>query len=288
VIGDLTLSDGSTAASVAYVNSMTDASGAGIPDAPADGVYYARINNSWAQAPITIPSNNVTGDMMVTGNFTVTGFATFGPLTVNGSGKFILSPNTSWLTITSNVATAPPPLLPNDTQLQFVGGDGLCSRTEYVTYGDMGILTFRKANGIGAAPTATNGNMFALIGQGHDGSAWTTSQRSGFYCITQGTWTPTSTPTIFTWHTTTVGAVATAERMRLQSSGNLSIGGTADAGYKLDVTGNARISTGLGVWGATPPATKPSFAGAKGGNTALASVIAILVAAGFGLDTTTA
>jgi hypothetical protein len=179
VIGDLTLSDGSTAASVAYVNSMTDASGAGIPDAPADGVYYARINNSWAQAPITIPSNNVTGDMMVTGNFTVTGFATFGPLTVNGSGKFILSPNTSWLTITSNVATAPPPLLPNDTQLQFVGGDGLCSRTEYVTYGDMGILTFRKANGIGAAPTATNGNMFALIGQGHDGSAWTTSQRSG-------------------------------------------------------------------------------------------------------------
>jgi hypothetical protein len=53
-------------------------------------------------------------------------------------------------------------------------------------------------------------------------------------------------------------------------------------------TGATTLAAGLGVWGATPPATKPNFTGAKGGNTALASVIAILTAAGFGTDTTTA
>ena len=209
-------------------------------------------------------------------------------LDVSGKSRIAIDGVTSCLTITSNSAAVPPPLLPSSTQLQFVGGDGLCSRTEYVTYGDMGILTFRKANGTGAAPTATAGNIFALIGQGYDGSAWTTSMRSAFYSIASGTWTPTSTPTWLSWWTTPVGATLCAERMRLQPSGNLSIGATADAGYKLDVSGNAHISSGLGVFGATPPATKPSFTGAKGGNTALASVIAILAAAGFGADTTTA
>ena len=364
-------------------------------------------------------------------------------LDVSGATRIVLNPNVSWLTITSNPATVPPPLLPNDTQLQFVGGDGLCSRTEYVTYGDMGILTFRKANGTGAAPTATAGNMFALIGQGYDGSAWTTSQRAAFYCIASGTWTPTSTPTWLSWWTTPVGGTTCVEGMRLQPSGNLSIGATADAGYKLDVTGSgrfqivpptswltltanpltltpqvnvllqligadttaprieidafsstpsqggqitfrksggtaaspigtsgnigsincyghdgtawgatsrgsilatapatwtltsnpvdfafnvtpinaivqaeamrlnnagrlligsatdngldrlqvtgtARLSSGVGVFGHVAPTTQPAFTGAKGGNTALASVIAVLVAAGFGVDTTTA
>ncbi len=356
-------------------------------------------------------------------------------LDVSGKTRIVIDGVTSWLTITSNPATVPPPLLPNDTQLQFVGGDGQCSRTEYITYGDMAMLTFRKANGTGAAPTATSGNMFALLGQGHDGSAWTTSMRSAFYSIASGTWTPTSTPTWLSWWTTPVGAIVCAERMRLQPSGNLSIGTTADAGYKLNIssfsssaglvllnrnssvpaaaptigdiwlvgpssssvgialdsynaagyltgrgaggtpavptamigtlsfltlaveghdstgysfneaykitaastwsasnhayqhswstvppnstsnalamtlsatgrlligsatdngldklqiTGTARASSGIGVFGHVAPTVQPSFSGAKGGNTALASVIAVLVAAGFGVDTTTA
>jgi hypothetical protein len=53
-------------------------------------------------------------------------------------------------------------------------------------------------------------------------------------------------------------------------------------------TGATTLAAGLGIWGHTPPATQPSFTGAKGGNTALASVIAALVAAGIGIDTTTA
>jgi hypothetical protein len=53
-------------------------------------------------------------------------------------------------------------------------------------------------------------------------------------------------------------------------------------------TGATTLAAGLGIWGVTPPATRPAFTGAKGGNVALASVIAILTAAGFGTDATTA
>jgi nitrous oxidase accessory protein NosD len=45
---------------------------------------------------------------------------------------------------------------------------------------------------------------------------------------------------------------------------------------------------GLGVWGHAIPATQPAFTGAKGGNTALASVIAVLAAYGIGTDSTSA
>ena len=77
--------------------------------------------------------------------------------------------------------------------------------------------------------------------------------------------------------------------MRLTNAGNLLIGGTTDnATDKLQVTGSARVSSGLGMFGHVAPTVQPSFSGAKGGNTALASVIAILVAMGVALDTTTA
>jgi hypothetical protein len=47
------------------------------------------------------------------------------------------------------------------------------------------------------------------------------------------------------------------------------------------------IANCFGVWGTAPPATKPVISGAKGGNTALASVIALLVAYGLGSDSST-
>jgi hypothetical protein len=59
-------------------------------------------------------------------------------------------------------------------------------------------------------------------------------------------------------------------------------------GSPTTLGGNLKVTTGLGVFGVTPPTSRPAFTGAKGGNTALASVIAILVAAGIGTDSTTA
>jgi hypothetical protein len=76
------------------------------------------------------------------------------------------------------------------------------------------------------------------------------------------------------------------ENLHLSTTGNISANGS------LTVAGGAGVNTlsatrGLGVWAATPPSSRPAMTGAKGGNAALASVIALLVAYGFGTDGTT-
>ena len=48
------------------------------------------------------------------------------------------------------------------------------------------------------------------------------------------------------------------------------------------------LSDGFGAWGATPPTSKPSVTGSRGGNAALASLITVLASYGLITDSTTA
>ena len=62
--------------------------------------------------------------------------------------------------------------------------------------------------------------------------------------------------------------------------------------YNLGI-GNYRwkalyLTDGIGAWGATPPSTKPSVTGSRGGNAALASLITALASYGLITDSTTA
>jgi len=58
------------------------------------------------------------------------------------------------------------------------------------------------------------------------------------------------------------------ERMRITSGGNVLIGTTSDAGYKLDVNGTARVQSAIGV-NATPNATYPITIGCTSGASGL-------------------
>jgi hypothetical protein len=53
-------------------------------------------------------------------------------------------------------------------------------------------------------------------------------------------------------------------------------------------TGAVALHSSLGVWNATPPASKPTVTGAKGSNAALASLLAALAAYGLITDSSTA
>ena len=79
------------------------------------------------------------------------------------------------------------------------------------------------------------------------------------------------------WAETNIAYIDGSNRLVLGTAGAIAI-----------ASGSLQVAGGVGAYGAAPPASKPSFTGAKGGNTALASVIAVLVAAGFATDTTTA
>jgi hypothetical protein len=212
-------------------------------------------------------------------------------LDVTGGGvRFTTDGATSWVTVTAN-ALAALPAPPTNTYLRLAGKDAAIPRLLLDSFGTYSQTTYRASGGTAAAPTAmaASANIHVLGGVGYDGTVYSVNQITQT-AATDGVWTATSHPTRWSWATTPVNSiVAPVERMRITSAGNLLIAGTVDNAVDvLQVTGSARISTGLGMFGHVAPTTQPSFSGAKGGNTALASVIAILVAMGVALDTTTA
>ena len=90
VVGDLTLGQSPSsdlhAASKAYVDSVVGGGGpgGGIPDAPADGTPYCRLNHTWTPAP-TLLTGNVVGDMHVSGGLYSATIATTGDTTVGAA-----------------------------------------------------------------------------------------------------------------------------------------------------------------------------------------------------------
>jgi hypothetical protein len=170
-----------------------------------------------------------------------------------------------------------PPALNNSLTIEAFSNGGA---------GGIPMITGRSQNSAGG--TVVNQNIFQTRAFGWDGSNYSTGGRAAFGFFAAEAFTPTAQGTYITFSTTKKTTTTMAEVARFQDSGNVSIGTTADNGLdRLQVTGSARITAGLGVWNHAAPTTQPAFTGAKGGNTALASVT-ILVAAGFATDTTTA
>jgi hypothetical protein len=185
----------------------------GLTDAPNDGGTYGRQYRSWT-AVLPLIGGTITG----------------------------------LVTLTANPAAAPP-LLTN-TALQITGADAGFPRIAIDSFGGNGQITFRKAGGTAATPTAlsSGASLGSINYQGHDGTAYSGGSRASFVLATDAAWSLTSNPTRFSWFVTASGATAQTEVMRLASSGNLLLGGTlADAGYKLNVTGIGRFVQSDGV-----------------------------------------
>lgn len=113
-------------------------------------------------------------------------------------------------------------------------------------YGSPGShLALRSANGTAGSPTAlTNGDVTGqLTFQGYTGSAFTTSHQTGIIGYAAENWSGTNQGDILTFRTTPTGSTTSAERMRIDSSGNVGIG-TASPTSTLHILDTATNTSG--------------------------------------------
>lgn len=153
------------------------------------------------------------------------------------------------------------PAAANNALIRTVGTVGAAFLLQSFGAGNGPNMIGAQAGGTPASPTASANNQAfgGMTSIGHDGTIYTGviasySQRAS------ALFTPTSQPTHHRWSVTPVGSTVIAEVMRLQSTGNLTIGTIVDDGVnKLQVNGGVAITsaTGLIVNGntATPAAT---------------------------------
>ncbi|MEK2646552.1 tail fiber domain-containing protein [Bdellovibrio sp. BCCA] len=116
------------------------------------------------------------------------------------------------------------------------------------TYGGASVIYGAGSGGTRAAPNALapDNTLLILSGDGYDGANWP-SQKATIKFKAAGSWGGSSTPTYMTFSTTPIGSTNQAERMRIDSNGNVGIGITSP-GYTLHVNGPA---AGTSAWQTT-------------------------------------
>jgi hypothetical protein len=155
------------------------------------------------------------------------------------SAKLFVNANAS----TTQISTTSP----LSVQLADTGGGGLN------VYGAGATAEARfiglVSGGTLATPTATpiNVPLATVKAGGHDGTVWTGS-KGRIEILAAEQWSATANGTYITLSTTPLLSTSVSERMRIDSTGNVGINVQAP-GTKLDVSGNARFSSGLMVNG---------------------------------------
>jgi len=133
----------------------------------------------------------------------------------------------------------------NEVALQIVGKDGNNTRVLYQSYG--GVNNFLNAYAYGgtlAAPSATvsGTNIFGISAGGYGATA-SVAGLARISINAESTFTDTSAPTYINFQTTPAGSITASDRMRLDSSGNLGIGGAPS--YQLYVKGTGQDTANL-------------------------------------------
>jgi hypothetical protein len=100
-------------------------------------------------------------------------------------------------------------------------------------------IILSKARGQSNDAITTSDILGTIQFQGANGSASVESSR--IQSIATGLFSSTSRPADLAFFTTASGSTTTTERARIFANGNLGIGTTTDAGFKLDVNGTARF-----------------------------------------------
>lgn len=157
------------------------------------------------------------------------------------------------LDVNANSSSSPAAIVATSVE-RVNAADGVSGGIEWTSYGAGTaagiILAGGVAGGTAASPTASaiSQYMFNMRGYGYN-SGW---QVGGLWIIqTAEAWGVGAQGTLMDWYTTGIGSTSLTLRMRLQASGGLTIGGTADYG-----TGN--IAAPAGGLSTAPPTTKTS------------------------------
>lgn len=161
------------------------------------------------------------------------------------------------------------PAAPAGTVLQIGGADAAIARFTLDAFGSSPNFTGRRANGTVNAPSALtlDNNIFQFSAFGYGSTGYSGAARATLAINAGGPWTDASQPTYFAVSTTDIGAATVTERLRVQPSGNVTIGKQSDDGVnRLQVNGSAVFSTPLGIAsGGTGQTTAAAALSALGG-----------------------
>jgi hypothetical protein len=225
-------------------------------------VFYSGAAARWgiAASGDTESGSNAGSNLVITG-FNDAGTSVIDVITVNRASGAVALPGalavggTTTLSgatrINLNASPTAGGALASGTTLQLTGPDTTFNRIILDAFGANSSVIFRRADGTGAAPTAllANESIGSLnwVGYGATGYGGGRLFINGFAAAA---WTDTAQAAYLTFQTTPLGTVTSIERMRIQASGNVSIGSATDDGVNaLQVTGSGIFSGGLTVTG---------------------------------------
>jgi hypothetical protein len=180
---------------------------------------------------------SASGNASVTGNLTIDTNTLFVDATNNRVGIGTVSPSSK---LHLYDATFNEILVQGDATTSIIAA-------RYSTDASNPALALRKSRGTTASPTAVDSSdtLGQLIFQGYGG---TNTRNLASIQGSVGTYTSDTNITSFlTFATSTSGAAAATEKMRIAANGDIGIGNTPSGTYKLEVTGNGYFSTALTV-----------------------------------------
>jgi len=125
--------------------------------------------------------------------------------------------------LTVNANTVLPATAPTaGTSVWAVGADTASSGFYVDTFAAQARVTFRSSAGTAAAPTALLANTVIanISGSGYGATGYSSAARINTVFYTAENWTDTAQGTFQTFSTTAIGTTTTAEKMRIDGSGN--------------------------------------------------------------------
>lgn len=130
--------------------------------------------------------------------------------------------------------------VPGMNKLQVSGNDyTIALLSSHSASGSPVMVGYRSRGTLASPATVANGDLlFSFFCRGHDGADYKNS--AGMQFAIDGTVGTNSLPTRLTLHTSSPGSVDFAERMRIDSNGNVGVGVTAPTA-RLQVDGAARV-----------------------------------------------
>jgi len=182
-----------------------------------------------ATTPSTVAATSISYTTTLTGG---TGIVAIGTNQIykDASGNVGLGTTVPDSRLTINKNSAAPAAIVGNPYLNIVGANSEAPKINLDAYGSISQISFRRANGTQATPSALlSGEQMANISAfGYGATGYTTSNRGFITFNADENWTDAAQGSRIAFATTSASTAAAAtERMRINSSGNVGIGTTS-------------------------------------------------------------